>query len=58
MTSHFGLMLLFAFFVSLVFATIAKDTPARAGHGSARRCSASFIAAAIVLGWVMRLFPL
>ena len=28
MTSHFGLMLLFAFFVSLVFATIAKDTPA------------------------------
>ena len=30
MTSHFGLMLLFAFFVSLVFATIAKDTPASA----------------------------
>ena len=27
MTSHFGLMLLFAFFVSLIFATIAKDTP-------------------------------
>ncbi len=28
MTSHLGLMLLFAFFVSLIFATIAKDTPA------------------------------
>ena len=28
MTSHLGLMIVFAFFVSLVFATIQKDTPA------------------------------
>ena len=35
MTSHFGLMLLFAFFVSLIFATIAKDTPAE--QAQARR---------------------
>jgi hypothetical protein len=57
MTSHFGLMLLFAFFVSLIFATIAKDTPreqARLGV----QMFAMFIGAAIVLGWVMRLFPL
>jgi hypothetical protein len=32
------LMLLFAFFVSLIFATIAKDTPA-SRRDSARRCS-------------------
>jgi hypothetical protein len=57
MTSHFGLMLLFAFFVSLIFATIAKDSP----KGQARLGSqmfATFIGAALALGWVMRLFPL
>ena len=57
MTSHFGLMLLFAFFVSLVFATIAKDTPAEQVRLGARML-AMFVAAAIVLGWLMRLFPL
>lgn len=57
MTSHFGLMLLFAFFVSLVFATIAKDTPAEQLKLGARMF-ATFIGAAIVMGWVMRLFPL
>jgi hypothetical protein len=57
MTSHFGLMLLFAFFVSLVFATIAKDTPSEQARLGAQMF-AMFIAAAIVLGWVMRLFPL
>jgi hypothetical protein len=57
MTSHLGLMLLFAFFVSLIFATIAKDTPADQARLLARMF-AMFIGAAIVLGWVMRLFPL
>ena len=57
MTSHFGLMLLFAFFVSLSFATIAKDTPAEQARLGVRMF-AMFIAAAIVLGWVMRIFPL
>ena len=57
MTSHFGLMLLFAFFVSLVFATIQKDTPAEQTR-LGLRMFAMFIGAAIVLGWVMRLFPL
>ena len=28
MTSHFGLLVLFAFFVSLVFAVIGRDRPA------------------------------
>jgi len=57
MTSHLGLMLLFAFFVSLIFATIAKDTPAEQARLGVRMF-AMFIAAAYVLGWVMRLFPL
>ena len=57
MTSHFSLMLLFAFFVALVFATIAKDTPAEQARLGARMF-AMFIGAAFVLGWVMRLFPL
>lgn len=57
MTSHFGLMLLFAFFVSLVFAVIAKDHPADQLKAGAKMFG-SFIAAAIVLGWVMRIFPL
>ena len=57
MTSHFGLMLLFAFFVSLIFATIAKDTP-RDQVKLGAQMFAMFIGAAIVLGWAMRLFPL
>ena len=57
MTSHFGLMLLFAFLVSLIFATIAKDTPGEQARLGAQMF-AMFIGAAIVLGWVMRLFPL
>ena len=57
MASHVGLMLLFAFFVSLVFATIQKDTPAEQAR-LGLRMFAMFIGAAFVLGWVMRLFPL
>jgi hypothetical protein len=57
MTSHLGLMILFAFFVSLVFATISKDTPAEQARLGARMFG-TFIGAAIALGWLMRLFPL
>ena len=57
MTSHLGLMILFAFFVSLVFATIAKDTPGEQAKLGARMFG-MFIGAAIVLGWLMRVFPL
>ncbi|HWI19968.1 MAG TPA: hypothetical protein VNT81_19580 [Vicinamibacterales bacterium] len=57
MTSHLGLMILFAFFVSLIFATIAKDAPAEQFKLGARMFG-TFLAAALVLGWVMRLFPL
>jgi hypothetical protein len=57
MTSHFGLMIVFAFFVSLVFAVIAKDQPADQLKAGAKMFG-TFIAAAIVLGWAMRIFPL
>jgi len=57
MTSHFGLMLLFAFFVSVVFATITKDAPKEQFLLGAKMFG-TFIAAAFVLGWVLRLFPL
>jgi hypothetical protein len=57
MTSHLGLMILFAFFVSLIFATIAKDTPAEQARLGARMFG-TFLGAAFVLGWVMRFFPL
>ena len=57
MTSHFGLMIVFALFVSLVFAVIGKDHP-REQLKVGAKMFASFVAAALVLGWVMRLFPL
>jgi hypothetical protein len=57
MTSHFGLLLVFAFFVSVVFATITKDTP-REQFVLGAKMFATFIGAALVLGWVLRLFPL
>ena len=57
MTSHFGLMILFAFFVSLVFAVIAKDRRADQIVVGVKMFGI-FIAAAIVIGWVMRIFPL
>lgn len=57
MTSHFGLLVLFAAFVSLVFATIAKDTP-REQVMLGFSLMGSFIGAAVVLGWLMRALPL
>jgi hypothetical protein len=57
MTSHLGLMIVFALFVSVVFAVIGKDHPAEQLKVGAKMFG-SFVAAALVLGWVMRLFPL
>jgi hypothetical protein len=57
MTSHFGVLTLFAFFVSLIFATIAQDTPAEQAKLGAKMFG-TFLAAAIALGWLMRLLPL
>jgi hypothetical protein len=57
MRSHILLLVLFAFFVSLVFAVIAKDD-----LGEQMRFGgvmfAGFVASAVVLGWLMYPFPL
>jgi hypothetical protein len=56
MRSHFFLMVLFAFFVSLVFAVIAKDDAvAQIRLGSLM--FAGFLVSAVVLGWLMFPFP-
>ena len=57
MRSHLVLMTLFAFFVSLVFAVIAKDD-VREQARFAGLMLAGFMAVAIVLGWFMYPFPL
>ena len=57
MRSHLVLMTLFAFFVSLVFAVIAKDdVREQARYGG--MMFAGFLISAIVLGWLMYPFPL
>ena len=57
MQSHLLLLVLFAFFVSLVFAVIAKDE-ARDQIRFGGVMFAGFVASAIVLGWLMYPFPL
>ena len=57
MQSHFLLLVIFAFFVSLVFAVIAKDQPAdQLKFGG--MMFGGFLASAVVLGWLMYPFPL
>jgi hypothetical protein len=57
MQSHFLLLAIFAFFVSLVFAVIAKDE-ARGQLRVGGLMFGGFIASAVVLGWLMYPFPL
>ena len=57
MTSHFWLMVLFAFFVSLVFAVLLRDDP-RQQLRTGGTMFAAFVGAALVLGWLMYPFPL
>lgn len=57
MASHFFVMLLFAGFVSLVFAVLMRDEPieqVRLGG----LLFAGFVAAAVVVGWLLLPLPL
>ena len=57
MQSHLVLLTLFAFFVSLIFALLSKDT----AHEQIRfggLLFAGFLVAALVLGWLMYPFPI
>lgn len=56
MHSHLLFLVLFAFFVSFVFALLAKDEPAdQLRFGG--MLFAGFVASAVVLGWLMFPFP-
>ena len=57
MQSHLFLLVLFAFFVSLVFAVIARED-VREQMKLGGLMFAGFIASAIVLSWLMYPFPL
>jgi UDP-N-acetylmuramyl pentapeptide phosphotransferase/UDP-N-acetylglucosamine-1-phosphate transferase len=57
MTTHAGLMVLFAVLVSTVFATLLRDHP-REQLVLALRLLGAFIVVGFVLGWLMYPFPL
>ena len=57
MRSHLALLVVFAFFVSLVFAVIAKDD-ARAQLRFGGLMFGGFLVSALALGWLMYPFPL
>ena len=57
MTSHLGLLILFAAFVSLIFAVLMRDEP-RAQLVLGLRLFGGFVGAAFVLGWLMYPLPL
>ena len=57
MQSHLVLMAIFAFFVSLVFAVIAKDDASEQLRFGGLMFG-GFLASAVVLGWLMYPFPL
>jgi hypothetical protein len=57
MTSHFALLVVFAVFVSTVFATLMRDNPREQVMFGARLFGA-FVLAGVVLGWLLFPFPL
>ena len=57
MTSHFWLMALYAFFVSLVFAVLLRDDP-REQLKTGAMMLGGFMVAAYVVSWLMYPFPL
>ena len=57
MTTHFGLLVVFATFVSVVFAVLMRDPP-REQVRFAVRLLAGFLGAALVLSWLLYLLPL
>jgi undecaprenyl pyrophosphate phosphatase UppP len=56
-TSHVGLMILFALFVSVVFGTLMRDDPKQQLRFGAQ-LFAAFVVGGISLGWILYFFPL
>ena len=57
MTSHVGLMILFAFFVSVIFATLMRDEP-REQLVLGAKLFGGFVAGGIIIGWLLYPLPL
>lgn len=57
MTTHVGLLALFAVHVAVVFAVIAHDEPRQQAAFGAR-VFGGFVVAGLVLGWLMYPLPL
>jgi hypothetical protein len=57
MTSHVALLLMFALFVSVVFAVLLRDEPTEQLRFGLRLLG-GFIGAALVLSWLMYPLPL
>jgi len=55
--SHFGLMMIFALFVSVVFGTLMRDDPKEQLYFGGQLFVA-FVVGGIALGWVLYFFPL
>jgi len=56
-TSHFALLVLFAAFVSVTFATLMRDDP-REQLAFGARLFGGFIGAGVLLGWLLYPLPL
>jgi hypothetical protein len=56
-TTHFGLMVIFSVFVSVVFATLMRDEP-REQVKFGGRLFAGFIGAGVLIGWLLYPLPL
>jgi hypothetical protein len=57
MTSHFGLLILFSTFVSLIFAVLMRDEP-RDQLRLGARLLGGFVGVALVLAWLIYPLPL
>ena len=57
MTSHLGLLVLFAAFVSVVFAALTRDEPNEQWRYGVRLFGA-MVGIALALAWVLYFFPL
>ena len=57
MASHLGLLVLFALFVSTIFAVLMRDEPTEQGRFGAR-LFAGFVGSAVALSWLLYFLPL
>jgi hypothetical protein len=55
-TSHFGVMVVFALFVSVVFATLMRDEPAEQLRLGARLFG-GLVAGGVLAGWLLYPMP-